>query len=309
MRMSPNSSDLPEQNHSLSLRTFPVLFRAIRPLEWIKNVFVMAPLFFSGQGKDVDKLFWVGVVVLAFCCVSSAIYLFNDINDRKLDRLHPRKKNRPIASGELSVGLATTVAAILACTGLLLVGFQPLVLVLLSAYGFINVSYSLWLKHIVIVDIFCIAVGFVLRVFAGGAAVGVSPSSWLILATFLLSLFLALAKRRHEILISEASSSTHRPVLDQYNLKLVDELISVVTPVTLMTYVLYTLDPSTISRFNAKLLYLTSVFVVFGIFRYLYLIHRMYLGGAPVELLTRDMPLFLAIVCWIVSFVLIVYGA
>ena len=305
--MSPNRSDMPKQNQSLSLRTLPFLFKAIRPIEWIKNVFVLAPLFFSGQGKDFAKLFVVGTVFLAFCCVSSAIYLFNDINDRELDRLHPRKKTRPIASGELSVGLAATVAAIFACTGLLFVAFQPLALFLLLAYGLINVFYSLWLKHIVIVDIFCIAAGFVLRVFAGGVAIGVSPSSWLILATFLLSLFLALAKRRHEILISEASSSDHRPVLEQYNLKLVDELISVVTPVTLITYVLYTLDPSTASRFNAQHLYLTSVFVVFGIFRYLYLIHRMKLGGAPAELLTKDIPLMVAIICWIASFFLIVY--
>ena len=307
--MSPNSSGLPKQNHSLSLGTVTVLIRAIRPLDWIKNVFVLAPIFFSGQGKDFDKLFGVGLVFLAFCCVSSAIYLFNDIHDRELDRLHPKKMNRPIASGELSVGLATIVAAVLACTGLLFVAFQPLALVLLSAYGVINFSYSLWLKHIVIVDIFCIAAGFVLRVFAGGASIGVSPSSWLIIATFLLSLFLALAKRRHEILISEASSSAHRPVLEQYSLMLVDELISVVTPITLITYVLYTLDPLTISRFNTKLLYLTSIFVVFGIFRYLYLIHRMNLGGSPAELVMKDMPLLFAILCWVVSFVLIVYSA
>ena len=305
--MSLNRSDLPKQNQSLSLGTLPFLFSAIRPIEWVKNVFVLAPLFFSGQGKDFDNLFAVGTVFLGFCCVSSAIYLFNDINDRELDRFHPRKRKRPIASGELSVRLAATVATILASTGLLFVAFQPRVLVFLLAYGLINVFYSLWLKHIVIVDIFCIAAGFVLRVFAGGAAIGVSPSSWLILATLLLSLFLALAKRRHEILISEASVSAHRPVLEQYNLKLVDELISVVTPVTLITYVLYTLDPSTTSRFNTKQLYLTSVFVVFGIFRYLYLIHRMQLGGAPVELLTKDMPLLVAIICWIASFFLIVY--
>ncbi len=309
MRITRNSSDLSKQHHSLSLRMFPILFRAIRPLEWIKNVFVLAPLFFSGQGKDIDKLLEVSLVFLAFCCVASAIYLFNDIHDRELDRLHPRKRDRPIASGELSVGLATVMATVLACTGLLFVAFHPPVLLLLSSYLLINVSYTLWLKHVVILDIFCIAAGFVLRVFAGGAAIDVPPSSWLILATFLLSLFLALAKRRHEILVSEESSNAHRPVLEQYNLKLVDELISVVTPVTLITYLLYTLDPSTISRFNAKLLYLTSVFVVFGIFRYLYLIHRMSLGGAPAELLTRDMPLFLAILCWVVSFVLIVYSA
>lgn len=305
--MSPNRFDQPKQNQSLILGTLPFIFKAIRPIEWIKNVFVLAPLFFSGQGKDFDKLFIVGAVFLAFCCVSSAMYLFNDINDRELDRLHPRKKNRPIASGELSVGLGATVAAIFACTGLLFVAFQPLVLCLLLAYGLINVFYSLWLKHIVIVDIFCIAAGFVLRVFAGGVAIGVLPSSWLILATFLLSLFLALAKRRHEILISEASSRDYRPVLEQYNLKLVDELISVVTPVTLITYVLYTLDPSTAARFNTKQLYLTSVFVVFGIFRYLYLIHRMQLGGAPAELLTKDIMLMVAILCWIASFFLIVY--
>lgn len=281
----------------------------MRPTEWIKNAFVFAPLFFSGQATDPNKLQITGLVFLAFSAMSSAVYLFNDINDRELDRLHPRKRFRAVAAGELTVVVAGGVAVVLAIISLGLVSFSRTVVVFPLAYGLINIAYSSWLKHMVIVDVFCIALGFVLRVFGGGIAIDVMPSSWLILATFLLSLFLGLAKRRHELLVMQTTANTHRPVLEQYSLKLVDELISVVTPVTLITYLLYTLDAGTIARFHSDLLYFTSVFVVFGIFRYLYLVHRMNLGGSPIQLLMQDLPLSLAIVGWVVTFLLIVYVA
>jgi len=285
------------------------IWKAMRPADWIKNVFVFAPLFFSGQATQGNKLQLTVLVFLAFSAMSSAVYLFNDINDRELDRLHPQKRFRPIASGALSVRLAGASAMMLAIISLGLVSFSPGVVVFLLAYGVMNIAYSLWLKHVVIGDVFCIGLGFVFRVWGGGIAIDVMPSSWLILATFLLSLVLALAKRRHELLVLETTANTHRPVLEQYSLKLVDELISVVTPVTLITYILYTLDAGTIARFHSNLLYLTSIFVVFGIFRYLYLVHRMNLGGSPVQLLMQDVPLSLAIVGWVVTFFLIVYVA
>ena len=254
-----------------------------------------------------DKVLLTGLVVLAFCGMSSAVYLFNDINDREHDRLHPKKRLRPIASGELSASLAAAAAFALTVIAVGLASFSWAVVAMLVGYGLLNVAYSLWVKHIVIVDVFSISLGFVLRVFAGGLAIGVSPSSWLVLATFLLSLFLALAKRRHELFFMRTDANTHRPVLEEYSIKFVDELISVVTPVTLLTYILYTLDSTTVTRFHSEHLYLTSLFVAFGIFRYLYLIHQKDLGGSPTELLVKDIPLLSAIIGWVGAFVLIVY--
>ncbi|GKS58877.1 decaprenyl-phosphate phosphoribosyltransferase [Nitrospira sp.] len=284
-----------------------LLFSAMRPADWVKNVFVVAPLFFSGQAAVFDKVALTGIVVVAFCAMSSAVYLFNDINDREHDRLHEKKRHRPIASGELSTGLAASAASILAILSIAIVGFSWKVVGVLVCYGVINVAYSLWTKHVVIVDVISIAMGFVLRVFAGGLAIEVTPSSWLILATFLLSLFLGLAKRRHELFLMRTDANSHRPVLEEYSIKLVDELISVVTPVTLLTYILYTLDEKTIHHFRSEHLYVTSLFVVFGIFRYLYLVHRKDLGGSPTDLVVKDIPLVLSILGWISAFLLIVY--
>lgn len=289
------------------LKRGTLVWIAMRPAEWIKNTFVFAPMFFSGQNWDFSKLSSVAVAFFAFCAMSTAVYLFNDINDRDLDRLHPRKAKRPIASGELSISFARIVMVSMATVSMILVFPFPAVATLILGYALINVAYSLWLKHIVIVDVFCIAFGFVLRVFVGGWVINVAPSSWLILATFLLSLFLALLKRRHELLVVESAPRAHRPVLEHYSLKLVDELVSVVTPVTLITYILYTMDAVTIARFHTEHLYLTAVFVVFGIFRYLYLVHRMNFGGSPADIVWHDVPLAIALLAWVSVFWVIVY--
>ncbi|BCA54083.1 decaprenyl-phosphate phosphoribosyltransferase [Nitrospira sp. KM1] len=285
------------------------LGRALRPADWIKNAFVLAPLFFSGGANQPSKLLPSLYVAIAFSLMSSSMYLVNDINDREHDRMHPKKRLRPIASGDLSIGFASVVAILLSLLAIALAYFSLEVVGTLALYGVMNVAYSLWLKHIVIVDVFSISLGFVLRVFAGGFAINVIPSSWLILATFLLSLFLALAKRRHELFLMRSEANAHRPVLEEYSIKLVDELISVVTPVTLLTYILYTLDTVTVSRFHSEHLYLTSLFVIFGIFRYLYLVHQKDLGGSPTDLVVQDIPVLFSILGWIVTFVLIVYLA
>jgi 4-hydroxybenzoate polyprenyltransferase len=281
--------------------------RTMRPLEWIKNVFVFAPIFFSGEAVQTEKLALVSLVFVAFSAMSSAIYIFNDVRDREFDRLHPTKRERPIASGALSVGVAIAAACFLVAVSVVLVLLSPPVLAVVLAYGGMNVLYSLQLKHVVILDVFTIAAGFVLRVFAGGLIIQVEPSSWLIMATFLLSLFLGLAKRRHELLLMKHIANSHRPVLEQYTIPLVDILTAVVTPVTLITYILYTLDGATMARFHSSKLYLTAGFVVFGIFRYLYLIHRKDLGGSPTQLVIKDQPLRTAILAWVVTFAVIVY--
>jgi 4-hydroxybenzoate polyprenyltransferase len=284
-----------------------LIVRTMRPLEWIKNLFVFAPIFFSGEAAQADELALVGLVFLAFSAMSSAVYIFNDVRDREFDRSHPAKRERPIASGALPVGVAIGSACALAALSVILVHVSPPVLAVVLAYGGMNVLYSLKLKHVVILDVFTIAAGFVLRVFAGGLIIQVEPSSWLIMATFLLSLFLGLAKRRHELLLMKHVANAHRPVLEQYTIPLVDILTAVVTPVTLITYILYTLDNTTMARFHSSKLYLTAGFVVFGIFRYLYLIHRKDLGGSPTHLVIRDQPLRTAILAWVAAFVIIVY--
>ena len=284
-----------------------LIVRTMRPLEWIKNLFVFAPIFFSGEAEQLDKLALVGLVFLAFSAMSSAVYIFNDVRDREFDRTHPSKCERPIASGALPVGVAIAGACFLAACAVTLVQFSPPVLAVVLAYAGMNVLYSLKLKHVVILDVFTIAAGFVLRVFAGGLIIQVEPSSWLIMATFLLSLFLGLAKRRHELLLMKQIANSHRPVLEQYTIPLVDILTAVVTPVTLITYILYTLDGTTMARFHSSKLYLTAGFVVFGIFRYLYLIHRKDLGGSPTQLVIKDQPLRTAILAWVVTFAVIVY--
>jgi 4-hydroxybenzoate polyprenyltransferase len=171
----------------------------------------------------------------------------------------------------------------------------------------VNIAYSTWLKHVVIADVFCIALGFVFRVVAGAFSIGVHPTAWIVIATFLLSLFLGLAKRRNELLLLGKESTDHRPILDAYTPRLVDELISVVTPITLVTYILYTLDTETTERFHSDYLYTTSLFVVFGIFRYLYLVHRENLGGSPTDIVVKDGPMLGALIGWIATFTLFVY--
>jgi 4-hydroxybenzoate polyprenyltransferase len=284
------------------------IWKTMRPNHWLKNTFILAPLFFSGSVTDIEKTGLTALTFVAFCLMSSAVYFLNDILDRERDKIHPVKCNRPIASGAMSIPLAITIAIIF-CTISLALSYSitPAISVILASYAVVNIAYSTWLKHVVITDVFCIALGFVFRVVAGAFSIGVHPTAWIVIATFLLSLFLGLAKRRNELLLLGKESTEHRPILNAYTPKLVDELISVVTPITLITYILYTLDPVTIERFHSKYLYTTSIFVVFGIFRYLYLVHRENLGGSPTDIVVKDGPMLGALIGWIATFTLFVY--
>ena len=280
----------------------------MRPIHWIKNFFVFVPLFFSGGASDLMKLGKVFLVFVSFSAMASAVYFLNDIVDRKRDLNHPQKCLRPIASGVLPVQTAFFFGLGLSIFSLALACSIDLTLaLLLLLYGALNVMYSFWLKHIVIVDVFAISIMFVLRVLAGGAAVHVVLSSWLLITTFLLALFLALAKRRHELVFLEDSTPSQRPVLYEYSAKLADEMMSLISPVILVTYILYTLSEETTARFHSKILYTTGIFVVFGIMRYLYLIHHKNLGGDPSDIVIHDIPLLTAVLGWIVSFYLIIY--
>ena len=287
----------------------PLIWRTMRPHHWIKNLFVFAPLFFSGQFTDQRKIATTFLIFIAFSIISSSIYIFNDVADRERDRIHPSKCKRPIASGSLPVltALIVGICFVVLTISALILTVSAKVTIIFLFYILFNIGYSLFFKKFVIVDVFCVSIGFVLRVLAGGLVVDVVPSSWLIIATFLLSLFLALGKRRHELVLLNKTSDNHRAVLSHYSPHLVDQLISVVTPVTLITYLLYTLDADTMARFNSDKLFSTGIFVIFGIFRYLYLIHKKDLGGSPTRLVLKDLPLLAAILGWIFTFSLIVY--
>ncbi len=243
-----------------------------------------------------------------FCALSGAVYLVNDVLDREQDRRHPQKSRRPIASGTLSVGAALAAALVLGGGGLAAAGLLgPAFFATALAFSALLLAYSLVLKHVVILDVLTLAFGFTLRAVAGGAAIHVPVSHWLVLCTTLLALFLALGKRRHEILLLGSDARAHRRILDDYNPYLLDQMISVVTASTLIAYAFYTISPETTEKFHTNLLSLTIPFPLYGIFRYLYLVHRQDLGGNPTELVIEDRPLLACIGLWAAAVVLIVY--
>jgi 4-hydroxybenzoate polyprenyltransferase len=280
----------------------------MRPRQWAKNLFVFAGLHFS------HKLFTpLAVVALAafviFCALSGAMYLLNDVADRAKDRLHPRKRERPVASGRLSVPAAVAAAVtlvVLALAASLLISW-PFAAVA-AAYVALLTLYSAWLKHVVIVDVLVVASGFVLRAVAGAVAIGVEISGWLLICTILLALFLALGKRRHEYLTLGAGAATHRPILAEYSAELIDQMIAVVTASTVTAYALYTMSPETVAKFHTHWLPASLPFVLYGIFRYLYLLYRRQLGGNPSELFLNDGPLLVNTGLWLLVVLVIIYG-
>jgi 4-hydroxybenzoate polyprenyltransferase len=244
-----------------------------------------------------------------FCGLSGAIYLLNDVADRDRDRLHPDKRLRPIAAGRLSVAAALAAAAGLVTGGLAVaLWLSPPFALAAVAYVVLLGAYSAWLKHVVIVDVLVVAIGFVLRAAAGALAIGVAISGWLLICTILLALFLALGKRRHEVLTLEEGAARHRPILAEYSPGLLDQMIAVVTASTVTAYALYTMSPETVAKFQTPLLPATLPFVLYGIFRYLYLLYRRQLGGSPSEIALHDRPLLLNTALWLVVVLLIIYG-
>ena len=286
----------------------PAIVVSMRPRQWVKNLFVLAGLVFS-QRLFTDST-WVALAAFAiFCAVSGAIYLLNDVADRERDRLDPRKRERPIAAGRLPVGVAIGTATALIVVGLGLSAWlsRPF-LVTVVAYVVLLVAYSVWLKHIVIVDVLVVASGFVLRAVAGAVVIAVEMSGWLLICTILLALFLALGKRRFEYVALDQDAARHRPILAEYSPELLDQMIAVVTASTVTTYALYTMSPETVTKFHTHLLPATLPFVLYGIFRYLYLLYRRQLGGNPSELLLSDRALTINAIGWICAVLLIIYG-
>lgn len=272
------------------------LFLALRPKQWTKNLVVLAPLLFAlGDRHQMVQTadIWIAcAAALLFCAVSSGIYLFNDIKDLDSDRLHPAKKLRPLASGALPVAQAYTASFSLLATGLIGSCFLPRsFLLVIAGYILLQITYTLFLKRVALIDSMIIASGFVLRAMAGALAVNVFVSPWLLLCAFLLALFLALCKRRHEkITLAETGGDT-RSSLNQYDAQLLDLLIAIVSSATIVSYALYTLWPDTVEKFGTNRLGLTIPFVIFGLFRYLDLVYRHDKGDQPEQILLTDIPL------------------
>ena len=282
---------------------------SMRPRQWTKNVLVFAPLLFSRNLQNLDMLATSIIACVVFCMLSGCVYLLNDLLDLEQDKQHPIKCQRPIASGKLSPTSARIALALLLCGTTLpsLMVLNTAFLVIAAAYLVLQIAYSVSLKHIVIIDVFCIATGFVLRVAAGAEAIDVIFSNWLLFCTMLLSLFLALSKRRHELVLLEDKAGEHRRILFEYSPTLLDQMIAIVTPTTLIAYILYTISEDTIAKFGTDKLKFTVPFVMYGIFRYLYLIHHRNEGGAPEQVLLSDKPILICVLLYALASFLILY--
>jgi len=285
-----------------------LLFRSLRPQQWTKNLFVFAGLLFSGH--LLDRTAWPAALAafFIFCGLSGAVYLVNDVLDRGADAQHPIKRHRPIASEALAPGVALTAALVLAALSVAgAVAVNASLTLAAVAYVALLASYSAALKHYVIIDVLTLAAGFVLRAVAGAVAIGVPISHWLLVCTTLLALFIGLSKRRHELTLLTEGAAGHRPILQEYSPYLLDQMISVVTAATLVAYSVYTISSETAERLGSDRLGITIPFVLYGIFRYLYLVHRRNGGGSPSELLLTDRPLLICVALWTAAVVLVIY--
>jgi 4-hydroxybenzoate polyprenyltransferase len=290
-------------------RSFAVaLFVALRPRQWAKNVFVFAALVFAGRLTDPTMLLRAGGAFGVFCLLSSAVYLLNDVRDRDSDRLHPSKRHRPIAAGEIGPGTAWAVSAVLAVGGLLAAfALSSGLCGVAVAYLIFNLGYSFGLKRIVILDVMIVASGYLLRALAGALVLDVAISRWLVLCTGLLALFLGFVKRRQEIAGMNGGSET-RPILKEYSLPFLDQMIAIVTGATVVAYSLYAFSPEVAQKLGTEHLGLTIPFVLFGIFRYLYLVHQRGVGENPTTVVLTDLPLIVDVALWGVAVVGALYA-
>ena len=286
----------------------PHLIRTMRPHEWLKNVFVLAALVFAKRIFEPDDLLRSGLAFVCFCLISSAAYLFNDIRDRASDRQHPQKCHRSIASGALSVQVAVISAVVLAVVALS-GGFyaHPHFGIVLLIYAVVNIAYTLYLKHVVILDVMAIATGFLLRAIGGAVAIQVSISSWFILCTLLLALFLCFAKRRQERALLKGEARNHRRVLENYSTQFLDQAIAIVTAGALVSYALYTMSPEVMEKLDSDHLNLTIPFVIYGMLRYLYLMYTQSEGGNPASTVLGDAPLLIVCTLWLLTLGVLIY--
>ncbi|MFH2144437.1 MAG: decaprenyl-phosphate phosphoribosyltransferase [Candidatus Omnitrophota bacterium] len=281
---------------------------SMRPGQWIKNLFLFAALIFSQNLFNPILFTKTALAGILFCFISSCSYIINDFADKKEDKFHSFKSKRPLVSGELKNFQAILLVLFLLPAVLTLsytLNFNFFVVI--TAYFFLQLLYSFFLKHVVILDVFSLAFGFVLRVVAGALVINVEISSWILICTLLLTLFLALCKRRHELIYLDEKASRHRKSLHYYSAHLLDQMISIVTASTLISYILYTLSQKTIQKFQSGALIFTAPFVLYGIFRYLYLVYKENGGGAPDNSFLTDRPLLINSIFWLVSVCIILY--
>lgn len=280
-----------------------------RPKQWLKNLFVFAPILFAGQMMNFDLVIKGLLAFIAFSLTSSIVYIINDIVDRDADRIHKKKRYRPLASGEVNVKEALIFAFIFAVIVILiLLKLNIIFAIVVGVYVTMNLFYSLKLKHIVILDVFIISLGFMLRVEGGAAAIEVPISSWMILTTIFLSLFLAISKRRAELTGSENDNfENQRKVLSHYDVAFADQMNTVAVTGTIICYALYTVSSKAVNTFHTENLIYTTPFVIYGLFRYLYLLHRKNLGESPELIVTKDISLIINIILWFTFSFLIIY--
>ena len=289
------------------------ILRLIRPQQWLKNVFVMVPMFFGGSLLDISDIRASVLTFIAYSFVASSVYCFNDINDVEADRRHPVKCRRPLASGAMSMGAARALMALtllLACAVTALLGDSAHVLRVggvLLFYYVMNLCYCAKLKQYAIIDVCVVAFGFVLRVLAGGYATDIVPSKWLVLMTFLLTLFLSFAKRRDDVLRMNETGEPPRKNTIRYNLTFINQAITITAAVTLVCYIMYTVSPEVTVRFHSDMLYLTSVFVLLGRLRYMQLTVVDKKSGDPTKVMLRDRFTQLVVVAWALTFLVLIY--
>lgn len=282
----------------------------LRPRQWVKNLFLFAPLIFSKHLFEEGYLLSAGWGFLLFCLLSSGVYVINDIFDREADRNHPVKRNRPIAAGHVSVRAGAVIASIvIALAAGIAATLQPLVRITAGLYLVLNLAYSVRLKRVILLDVFIIAAGFMLRVLAGAFVIGVEVSHWLVLCTLFVSLFLALSKRRGELLLERVTGETSgREVLKEYDTTFADQMITISASGMAISYALYTVAERTVTMFRTENLIFTTVFVLFGIFRYLYLLKKRSTEDNPTLLLVTDPVMMINIAAWFIACVAIIYS-
>lgn len=284
------------------------LLRTMRPKQWTKNLlFVFPAIVFDGKLFEAESFLRVFGAFALFCLMASTVYIINDLVDLENDRQHPKKKNRPLPSGKLPIPLAIGAAVIfpMITLGIALLFSQPLALIL-ALYLVLQLAYSFWLKHIAIVDVLVVMTGFILRVIAGVVVIDVQNfSPWLYAVTGLLALFLAVGKRRQELITLGENAVNTRPIYEEYNLPLIDDMLRVVTTSTFITYMLYTIESQT--KLGSDLMLATVPFVLYGLFRYLHLIHVRGEGSAPDEVLLKDRPLQINILLFVIANIIIIY--
>lgn len=304
MTAQPMQQNGPDRGASDSIKAAVLL---MRPRQWVKNAFVFAPLFFTPPAMSAPAFTAVFFAFLCFCAVSSAVYCVNDLRDRESDRNHPKKRHRPLASGRVSVGAAVALTGVLTVVGfglgLLVV---PAIVPVLAAYVVINIAYSYVLKNIAIIDVLIISFGFVLRVYGGAEVIGVTPTPWIQICAGLLALFIALAKRRDDVVL--AMGAEHRVSLAGYTRLFLDVCIGVTLSALLVSYMIFTLNDDAMTRLGSDQLFVTVPFVIAGIFRYLQLTLVFERSGSPTELVFKDGFLMAAVAGWLLVYVYLIYA-